>query len=59
MRDWLEWQGYEFVEFDVEKDGAARERMMALTGGQRTVPVLVENGSVTQIGWKGRGCIVA
>ena len=29
------------------------------TGGQRTVPVLVEDGKVTQVGWQGRGCIVA
>ena len=58
MREWLEWQGHDFVEYDVEQDGTARARMIALTGGQRTVPVLVENGAVTQIGWKGRGCVV-
>ena len=28
-----------------------------LTGGQRTVPVLVEDGKVIQVGWQGRGCI--
>lgn len=59
MREWLEWQGHEFVEYDVEADHAARARMIHLTGGQRTVPVLVEDGKVTQIGWKGRGCVVA
>lgn len=59
MRDWLEWQGYDFVEYDVEMDSAARARMIALSGGQRTVPVLVENGNVAQIGWQGRGCVVA
>ncbi len=37
---------------------AALDRMLALTGGQRTVPVLVEDGHVTQIGWQGRGCVV-
>ena len=58
MREWLEWQGHNFVEYDVDQDSAARARMIALTGGQRTVPVLVENGAVTQIGWKGRGCVV-
>lgn len=58
MREWLEWQGREFVEYDVETDDAARARMFALTGGQRTVPVLVESGAVTRIGWKGRGCVV-
>ena len=48
----------EFVEYDVEPDAAARERMRELTGGQRTVPVLVEDGQVVQIGWQGRGCVV-
>ena len=59
MREWLECRGEDFVEYDVESDREARTRMKALTGGQRTVPVLVEGGKVTQIGWRGRGCIVA
>jgi glutaredoxin len=58
MRDWLELRRCEFVEFDVERDPAALDRMKALTGGQRTVPVLVQQGRVVQVGWQGRGCIV-
>ena len=58
MREWLEWRGAEFVEYDVEADHAARDRMRSLTGGQRTVPVLVDDGKVLQIGWQGRGCVV-
>jgi glutaredoxin 3 len=58
LRDWLEWKGRDFIEFDVETDRDALKRMQALTGGQRTVPVLVENGKVVQVGWQGRGCIV-
>jgi len=58
MREWLEWRGAEFTEYDVEVDRAARDRMRALSGGQRTVPVLVEDGQVVQIGWQGRGCVV-
>ena len=58
LRDWLEWKGREFVEYDVEADADALKRMQALTNGQRTVPVLVENGKVVQIGWQGRGCVV-
>jgi glutaredoxin 3 len=57
MRDWLELRNLEFVEYDVESDPAALERMKALAGGQRSVPVLVEEGRVTQIGWQGRSCI--
>ena len=59
MREWLEWRGEEFVEYNVELDRAARHRMRALTGGQRTVPVLVEDGKVVQVGWQGLGCIVS
>lgn len=58
LRDWLDWKGREFVEYDVEADADALKRMRALTGGQRTVPVLVEDGKVVQIGWQGRGCVV-
>jgi len=56
MREWLEWKGQEFVEYDVEADAAARDRMRALASEQRMVPVLVEDGKVVQIGWQGRGC---
>ena len=59
MREWLEWRGAEFVEYDVEADRDARDRLRALSGGQRTVPVLVEDGKVVQIGWQGQGCVVS
>ncbi len=59
MREWLEWKGTEFVEYDVEADAAARERMRSLANGQRTVPMLVDGGEVVQIGWQGRGCVVS
>jgi glutaredoxin 3 len=58
MRDWLEFNRRDYVEYNVETDDAARARMKELTGGQRTVPVLVEDGKVVQIGWQGRGCVV-
>jgi glutaredoxin 3 len=57
-REDLEWRGIEFVEYDVERDAAARERLLALTGGSRTVPVIVEQGKPVQIGWMGRGCAI-
>ena len=57
-REDLEWRGVDFVEYDVEKDVEARERMLDLTGGTRTVPVIVEEGKPPQIGWMGRGCTV-
>lgn len=57
-REDLEWRGVEFVEYDVEQDTTARERMLQLTGATRTVPVIVDEGKPVQIGWMGRGCII-
>jgi len=58
MREWLEWKGSEFAEYDVESDTKARERMRALAQAPFTVPILVEDGKVIQVGWQGRGCVV-
>ncbi|MGH9744328.1 MAG: glutaredoxin domain-containing protein [Candidatus Acidiferrum sp.] len=58
MREWLEWQGREFIEYDVESDGLARERFQLLVQPPFTVPLLVEDGKVIQVGWQGRGCVV-
>jgi len=58
MRDWLEFRRKEFIEFDVEADPEARQRMRDLTGGQRSVPILIEDGKVSQVGWQGRCCML-
>ena len=58
MREQLLWDGRDFVEYDVETDADALKRMIRLTNGQLTIPVLVESGRVVQIGWQGRGCTV-
>ena len=58
MREWLEWKRSDFVEYDVEADPVARHRMRGLAAGQRSVPLLVEDGKVIQIGWQGRSCMV-
>ena len=57
-RDDLEWRGVDFVEYDVEQDREAYARMLNLTGGNRTVPVIIEEGKPAQIGWMGRGCFI-
>jgi glutaredoxin 3 len=57
-REDLEWRGIEFVEYDVDKDAQARARLLQLTGGTRTVPVIVEEGKPVQVGWMGRGCVM-
>jgi glutaredoxin len=58
MREWLEWRNAEFEEYDVEADKDALERMRLLAGSQRTIPVLVDDGKVVQVGWQGRGCVI-
>jgi glutaredoxin len=58
LRDWLEWTRREFLEYDIDADPEARKRMHTLDSSLRTVPVLVEDGKVIQVGWHGRGCIV-
>jgi glutaredoxin 3 len=57
-REDLEWRGVDFIEYDVEWDEEARRRMLELTGGNRTVPVIFEEGKPVQVGWMGRGCAV-
>lgn len=57
-REDLEWRGIYFVEYDVERDAEARARMLELTGGNRTVPVIYEVGKPVRIGWMGQGCYI-
>lgn len=58
LREHLMWNAIPFVEYDVDQDAEARRRLLALTNGTRTVPVLVEGGRVAEIGWRGRGCVI-
>ncbi|PYV57594.1 MAG: NrdH-redoxin [Acidobacteria bacterium] len=58
IRDWLEFRGQKFTEYDVERDRDARERLRGLSASSHTVPVLVEDGKVVQVGWQGRGCSI-
>jgi glutaredoxin len=58
MREWLEWKGKEFEEYDVEADEAARDRFRTLATAPYSVPLLVEDGKVIQVGWQGRACVV-
>jgi hypothetical protein len=58
LREQLEWERREYVEYDVESDPQARKRLTDLIGRGAMVPVLVEEGRVAQIGIAGRGCYV-
>jgi glutaredoxin 3 len=57
-REDLEWRRVDFVEYDVERNRDAYERMLELSGGKRTVPVIVEENKPIQVGWMGQGCSV-
>jgi mycoredoxin len=58
LREHLLWNGVAFTEYDVELDADARERLVSLTG-RSAVPVLVEDGLVKEIGWRGRSCAIS
>jgi glutaredoxin len=58
LRESLEWSRRPFQEYDIEADPEARQRLRSIDGSLRTVPVLVEDGKVIQVGWQGRGCVV-
>ena len=51
-RDDYQDRGVPFRYVNVKKDPAGLERMLALTKGQRRVPVIVEGGKIT-IGFGG------
>ena len=58
LRESLEWNRRDFLEYDIDADPDARERLRSVDSSLCTVPVLVEDGKVIQIGWQGRSCIV-
>lgn len=59
LREELDLDGRAYVEYDVEHDDGALRRMTALCGGgAATVPVLVDDGRVVQVGYGGRSCYV-
>jgi len=58
LREHLQWNRIAFTEYDVDADPAALARLLSLTGGRAAVPVLVDNGRVTEIGWRGRCCAI-
>jgi glutaredoxin len=40
-----------FTEYDAQNDRARRKEMFAYSGGDPTVPCIVENGKYVQSGW--------
>jgi glutaredoxin 3 len=58
LREDLRWSGIAFTEYDVDLDTNARARLRSLVGGWPVVPILVENGRIKDVGWRGRACAV-
>jgi len=58
-REHLRWNGVPFTEYDVVADVEARARLLDVTDGRPVVPVVVEDGRVAAIGWRGRTCPIA
>ena len=48
-------RGIAFQEFNAQDDLNYRKEMLGFSKGDPTVPVIVENGKLKQIGWEGRG----
>jgi len=54
-REFYDAQGIPFQEFNAQDNLKFREEMLAISNGDPTVPVIVEDGRLKQIGWEGRG----
>lgn len=48
-------RGIQFEERNAQDDLAYRREMFSLNGDDPTVPTIVEDGRLKQIGWEGRG----
>ena len=54
-KDWYRAQGIAFEEKNAQDNREYRKEMFSYSGGDPTVPVIVERGKLKQIGWEGRG----
>ncbi|MEZ5346284.1 MAG: Uxx-star family glutaredoxin-like (seleno)protein [Pyrinomonadaceae bacterium] len=50
-RDHYNENGIEFTEFDAQNNKKYQNEMLEYSGGDLTVPVIVENGEYIQSGW--------
>jgi glutaredoxin 3 len=54
-KDYYDEHQIPFQEFNAQDNLKYRAEMLAISNGDPTVPVIVENGRLKQIGWEGRG----
>lgn len=50
-RDFYNENEIEFTEYDAQNDKTRQKEMLEFSGGDRTVPCIVENGRYVQSGW--------
>lgn len=50
-RDYYNENNISFVEYDAQNDKGRQREMLEYTGGDPTVPAIVENGKYVQSGW--------
>jgi glutaredoxin len=50
-RDFYGSKGVEWTEYDAQNDRARRKEMFDYSGGDPTVPCIVEDGKFVQSGW--------
>lgn len=50
-RDHYNANGTAFVEYDAQNDKARQREMLAFSGGDPTVPCIVDNGKFVRSGW--------
>ena len=54
-REFYDERGIAFEDRNAQDNLVYRKEMLAISDGDPTVPVIVENGKLKQIGWEGRG----
>lgn len=54
-REYYTDKGIAFEDRNAQDNLTYRKEMFAYSGGDPTVPVIVEHGTLKQIGWEGRG----
>jgi glutaredoxin 3 len=54
-KDWYNAEGIAFTEKNAQDNREYRKEMFAFSDNNPTVPVIVEDGKLKQIGWEGRG----
>lgn len=54
-REFYSERGIDYKEFNAQDNLQFRAEMLSITNGDPTVPVIVEDGRLKQIGWEGLG----